>query len=268
MSLKKLFQSVVRVAAFLRPLFVFLLKFLALVAACGVYDVSRNRAMSQDVLRRYFLGNGLLTWLLSPFNVLLDLLALPNINKGVYTLADLPPSHQAEINRLIEAAYKENLVAKLEDRAKGHDRSMSFWKWYGRNVDNAVDIPAFHEDYKYIQTIGLSIFNKKQSTSRHFGPLRPTLRLLYNINEMHDDSAYIEVGDVKNYWRTEKMFIFDDTLLHQSFNETDEVRYCLFVDVLRPAASPVPFALVVNTVRFFLRGVNYIFYKKWDVITN
>ncbi len=266
--LKKFLQTVLLATRFLRPVFVFLLKFLALVTACGAYDVSRNRALNRDVVQRYLFGNGLLTWMLSPFNVLLDLLALPHINKGIYTLEDLPPAHQAEIRRLIEAAHREDLVGKLEERTRDKARSMIFWKWFGANVDSFVDVPAFHEDYRYIQTIGVSIFNKKQSTSRHFGPARATLRLLYNINDMTDDSAYIEVGDVKHYWRQEKMFIFDDTLLHQSFNETDQVRYCLFVDILRPAASPVPFKLVVDTARFFLRGVNYIFYKKWDVIKN
>jgi aspartyl/asparaginyl beta-hydroxylase (cupin superfamily) len=261
-SLKKFYQSVVR------PVLLFLVKFFAVVAACGIYDVSRNKPLTKDVLRRYFLGNGLLTWMLSPFNVLLDLLALPYINKGIYKLEDLPPDYQKEIQRLIEAAHRENLVVKLEEKTKDKARSMVFWKWYGANVDGVVDIPAFHEDYQFVQTIGLSIFNKKQSTSRHFGPVRATFRLLYNINDMHDDSAYIEVGGVKQYWRKEKLFIFDDTLQHQSFNETDQVRYCLFVDLLRPAASPRPFKAIVNVLRFLLRGVNYIFYKKWDVLTS
>ena len=68
--------------------------------------------------------------------------------------------------------------------------------------------------------------------------------------------------------RTDKLFIFDDTLLHQSFNKSDKVRYCLFVDILRPAPSPAPFAAIVHGARFFLKGYNYLFYKAWDVIKN
>ena len=33
-------------------------------------------------LDRYFAGNGVFTWLLSPFNLLMDLLALPYWNKA------------------------------------------------------------------------------------------------------------------------------------------------------------------------------------------
>src|SRR5262249_35412363 len=61
--------------------------------------------------------------------------------------------------------------------------------------------------------------------------MRASLRILYNLNDMNDDSAYIVVGNATSYWRENKLFIFDDTLLHQSFNETDQTRYCLFVDM-------------------------------------
>ena len=92
---------------------------------------------------------------------------------------------------------------------------MVFFRWYGINVDTFVNIPAFHEPWKYIQTIGVSVFNKKVSTSKHFGYLRASLRILYNLNDMKDRSAYIEVGNTINYWSENKLFIFDDTLLHE-----------------------------------------------------
>ena len=53
---------------------------------CGAYDVSRNTGLNLSTIRRYFLGNGVLLWVLSPINVLLDILSLPYINKGVYRL--------------------------------------------------------------------------------------------------------------------------------------------------------------------------------------
>jgi len=252
----------------MRPALLAVLIVAAVYVLCGIYDVTRNRKLDSSVLKRYFLGNGLLTWFLSPLNLFFDLLSLPYINKGVYKLEDLPKAYQDEINRMLDAAIKEDLVGKLQEAAKDRARTMVFFKWYGKNVDTSLDIPAFHDKYRYIQTIGVSVFNKKQSTSKHFGPFRPTLRLLYNINQMNDDSAFITVGDVDNYWRTSKLFIFDDTLMHQSVNETEQARYCMFVDILRPSMLPGLFAGVVNTVRFFLKSVNFIFYKNWDVVKN
>lgn len=246
----------------------FLGKVLAFITVCGIYDVARNKPADGPVLKRYFTGNGILTWLLSPINTLLDILALPYINKGIYKLEDLPKPYQDEITRMLDAAIKGDLVSKLEAAAKERARTMMFFKWYGENVENSIDIPEFHEDYKYIQTIGVSVFNKKQSTSKHFGPFRATIRVLYNINDMEDDSAYITVGDHTSYWRTNKLFIFDDTLMHQSINETEQVRYNMFVDILRPSLLPGLFAKIVSTVRFFLRSYNYIFYKNWEVVKN
>jgi len=196
----------------------------------------------------------------------MDILALPYINKGVYKLDDFPRAYREEIQRLIDAAHEANLVEQLEERIKDQSRSMIFFKWYGANVDTFLDVPAFHEPYKYIQTIGVSVFNKKQSTSKHFGPFRATLRVLYNINTIHDNSAYIDVGKTTSYWRENKLFIFDDTLQHQSFNETDQARYCMFVDIVRPAALPFLLIGVVRVMRFLLKGVNFIFYKNWKVI--
>jgi beta-hydroxylase len=235
-------------------------------ALCGAYDVARNRPVDAETLRRYFLGNGFVTWLLSPINIVLDLLSLPFINKGVYRLEDLPPAYHDEIRRLIQVANEQNLVGKLEERSKENQRTMIFFRWYGVNIDTFLDIRAFHEPWKYVQTIGVSVFNKKVSTSKHFGYVRASLRVLYNLNDMKDDSAYIVVGDKTSYWRQNKLFIFDDTLLHQSFNETDQTRYCLFVDIIRPTPFPFIMRSVITVIRLMTQSFKFVYYKHWKVI--
>jgi beta-hydroxylase len=265
-AMKKPLTRAVQVLLILAPLTYFFPKLMLFFFACGIYDVARNKDLNLDVIDRYFFGNGVFTWVLSPFNVLMDLLALPYINKGVYKLADLPKSYQDEIQSLIDGAHRQDLVGQLQRAAEANPRSMFFFKWYGSNVDTIIDVPEFHRDYKYIKTIGVSVFRKKESTSRHFGPLRATFRVLYNVNTMDDRSAYIVVGNTTNYWRDEKLFIFDDTLLHQSFNESDKTRYCLFVDIVRPSALPALLDAIVAANRVIFRGLNAVFYKKWKVI--
>ena len=235
-------------------------------AVFGAYDVSRNRGLSLSTLRRYFIGNGFPTWALSPFNALLDLLSLPYINKGVYRLEDLPPAYQDEVERLIHIAKEENLVARLEERAKEFPRTMIFFRWYGVNVDTFLNIPAFHQPWKYIQTIGVSVFNKKVSTSKHFGFMRASLRILYNLNDINHQSAYIVVGDKTSYWRENKLFIFDDTLLHESVNDTDQTRYCLFVDMVRPSPFPGVMRVVISGIRLMTQSFKFVYYRNWKVI--
>lgn len=241
-------------------------KIALLYAICGAYDVSRNRPVTVETLRRYFIGNGVGTWLLSPLNCLLDLLSLPYVNEGVYRLADLPPGHQDEINRLIRAGNDADLVRQLEGRSKDNRRTMLFFRWYGKNTNASLQVPAFHQPWKYVQTIGVSIFNRRVTTSKHFGYLRASLRVLYNLNDMKDDSAYIVVGGVTSSWRENKLFIFDDTLLHLSANETEQPRYCLFVDIIRPTPLPALMRSVVAITRYATQSVKFVYYGNWKII--
>ncbi|HUO55552.1 MAG TPA: aspartyl/asparaginyl beta-hydroxylase domain-containing protein, partial [Rhodoblastus sp.] len=230
-------------------------------------DVLRNDERTPAVFERYFLGNGLPVWLLSPVNTLLDVLSLPYVNRGVYRLQDLPAGHRSEIVKLVDAAKRQNLVGQLQQAAAGGTRSMFFFKWYGENVETVVNVPEFHDAYDYIMTIGVSVFNKKQSTSKHFGPLRASIRVLYNLDDVVDDSAYIVVGDTTHYWKDEKLFIFDDTLLHQSFNETDRARYNLFVDIVRPTMMPGVFKAFIWAIgKAMSQGMNKVFYGRWKVL--
>jgi beta-hydroxylase len=239
---------------------------LAFFLCCGAVDVFRNKRRTLATLDRYFTGNGIFTWLLSPFNLFMDLLSLPYWNKGIYKITDLPQAHQDEINAVIHDALTTNLVGKLESKLGNEKRGMIFFKWYGKNLQNSIDVPEFHKQYKYIRTIGVSIFNKKQSTTKHFGPLRVTLRVLYNINDMTDKNAFIKVGNHTNCWQDSKLFIFDDTLQHQSCNETDAVRYCMFIDILRPTLLPRLTSAILAGIRLLIAPFNFIFYQHWSFI--
>ena len=234
--------------------------------AMGFVDVLRNSPRTIKTMDRYFAGNGVFTWLLSPFNLLMDLLCLPYWNRGIYRLQDLPQGYQSEIQSLIDAAADRNLVGLLESKMQEKKRGMIFFKWYGTNIPGSVDMPEYHQPFKYIRTIGVSIFNKKQSTGEHFGPLRVTLRVLYNINDIDNKNVYIKVGDKTHYWQENKLFIFDDTLQHQSCNESDAMRYCLFVDILRPSPFPWLLSGVLTGIRLMMAPLRAIFYKHWTVI--
>ena len=93
-----------------------------------------------------------------------------------------------------------------------------------------------------------------------------TLRMLYNINPIKSDKIYIDVGDVRHYWHDNEIFIFDDTLLHQSVNEEDRRRYCVFVDIIRPSLIPGVMRTIVAVFgRLFIK-LNRIFYNRWVFI--
>lgn len=231
---------------------------------CGGYDIYRNTQLDKDMLKKYFAGSGVSSFLLSPFNVLMDVLSLPFGNKKVYQLEDLPEAHQQELSLLLDGCGTKTFYQEMEKQMKGVNRGMVFFQWYGQKVrSDKISIPAFNRDYKTIKTIGVSVFNAKVSTNRHFGPLRATLRVLYNVNEMRGRDSYIDVGEVRNYWSENKLFIFDDTLLHRSVNESEDIRYCLFVDIVRPGALAAVTSAVVQSIGFCCSRINFKFYKNW-----
>jgi beta-hydroxylase len=90
--------------------------------------------------------------------------------------------------------------------------------------------------------------------------------MLYNINEIRSQDVYIKVGGHIHRWRDNKLFIFDDTLQHQSCNESDEVRYCMFVDILRPSLFPGLPSAIPACVRVLISRFNYAFYRHWAFI--
>jgi beta-hydroxylase len=164
------------------------------------------------------------------------------------------------------ADNKPEIITELGRRMVEKKRGMIFFKWYGKNISNSLTIPEFHQQFKYIKTIGVSIFNKKQSTSIHYGPLRITLRVLYNLVPLENDGVYIKAANQKHLWHDNPLFIFDDTLVHQSVNESDCLRYCMFVDILRPSRHLSLLGKFLTVVKTLIISFNRIFYKNWDMI--
>ncbi|MEH6630476.1 MAG: aspartyl/asparaginyl beta-hydroxylase domain-containing protein [Halopseudomonas aestusnigri] len=232
--------------------------------ALGVIDLSRHNKITPKLAKKYFTGNGLLTWALSPINLFLDLISRKN--KYVYKLNDFPDQHRQEIQDVLTIfdEGKEEIIKNIRAQLDGKSRGMLFYKWYGKNTNTAV--PAFNKEFKYIKTIGVSVFNKKKSTSLHFGPLRLTLRVLYNLTPIKSDNIFIEVDGKKHFWHDDPLFIFDDTLQHQSINEEDHERYCVFVDVLRPSYFTGFQNIFMKVMQVVFLKINGIFYKNWAVL--
>jgi beta-hydroxylase len=231
---------------------------------CGLVDVLRNDRKNAALFKTYFLGNGLFTWLLSPFNLLVDLLS--RRNHGVWTLDQLPPAYRKDVEEVLAVftQRKKEIIAEIDSRFESGRRGMYVYQWYGKQHIDTV--PEFTRRYKYIRTIAVSVFSGRESTSFHFGPLRLTLRVLYNLVPVKTDQIFIECGNVKHFWHENPLFIFDDTLLHRSVNEHDGRRYCVFMDMLRPSPVAPLLSVLLSLVSLLVDGVKAIFYKNWTMI--
>ena len=177
----------------------------------------------------------------------------------------MPKSHKDEINEIIRLFDKNKIqIKKKFHKEKNSKRTMIFYRWYGNQLNKSI--PALNKDFKYIKTIGVSLFREKTRTSKHFGPLRLSYRVLYNFNKVKKEGSYIEADGRINKWKYDPLFIFDDTLIHQSFNEEDNLRYCAFIDIIRPSHFDNIMKSILTGIGFLLKKTRSIFYKNWKMI--
>lgn len=229
----------------------------------GLIDVLRNRPISFFLLKKYFFGNGLLTLILSPLNLIWDILSYRN--KKIYSYNDYPDSHRREIDEVINVfrTYSNDIIDKLRNASES-DRTMIFYQWYGKRYNDTI--PEFNKKFKYIKTLGVSVFKKNKSTSWHFGPLRLSIRILYNLKPDQSNKAYIMTMGKTHYWQDNPFFSFDDTLFHRSVNESDAQRYCAFIDIIRPTPIHCVFNFFVKVLSFTISGIRRVFYKNWKLL--
>jgi aspartyl/asparaginyl beta-hydroxylase (cupin superfamily) len=237
--------------------------------ACGALDISRHFKFTAEMVDKYFLGNGIPTLLLSPINLLADILSARNL--GIYRLDDLPAEHRAEIEACVKAfvdngdlikAHVSGMMGGLGEKK----RAMLTFKWYARPQDITLRIPAFEKEYRYIKTIAVSVFSTRERTSWHFGPLRLTFRVLYNLDPVDSDQVFINVDDKTHFWNKQPLFIFDDTLFHRSVNDVEQMRYCLFMDIMRPNHLQPVFEAGVAATAMLASSFKMVFYKNWSFI--
>src|SRR5262249_21578453 len=90
-----------------------------------------------------------------------------------------------------------------------------------------------------MKTAMFSILSPRKHILDHRGPYKGVLRYhLGLIVPREAQACRIRVGDDVRIWQEGKSLIFDDTFNHEVWNDTDETRVVLFVDVLRPRPQP------------------------------
>lgn len=260
---KRLRKGIIAVVALSGALY--FVPFLAIFfIATGLLDVLRNERKNGNLFERYFLGNGVTAWLLSPVNLSMDLLCYRN--KRIYRLEDFSEECRKEIEDILAVfdARKEEIVAEVERTFESGRRGMFVYRWFGRQYNE--EIAEFNKPLKYIWTIAVSVFEGNESTSFHFGPLRLTLRVLYNLTPVESEGIFIECGHTKHYWHENPLFIFDDTLMHRSANEYEARRYCVFMDVIRPSPVTALLSVLLAAVSAMAQRTKGVFYKNWKML--
>jgi beta-hydroxylase len=237
-----------------------------LLLACGVLDVARHRKITLTLVEEYFTGRGVLTWLLSPINLLSDLFA--RRLKRPVRFEDLPGDCRQEIEACVDAFLENNarIRGAVQPHVAGAGRVMLTFKWFNKALPSQLSIPAFEQNFRHVKTIAVSTFGARKKTSWHFGPQRLTLRVLRTLEPIDSDDVFIAVDDHVHHWREQPLFIFDDTMFHCSENNIDVDRYCLFMDIVRPNHFQTGFEAAIKAMSLLAGSFRSLFYKNWSFV--
>ena len=91
-----------------------------------------------------------------------------------------------------------------------------------------------------MQTAMFSILSPGKHIPNHCGPYKGLIRYHLALRVPTDaPRCRIRVGDEYATWTEGRSLLFDDTYDHEVWNDTDEVRVVLFLDVVRPLRFPM-----------------------------
>jgi beta-hydroxylase len=138
-------------------------------------------------------------------------------------------------------------------------------KWYDKPLENAKrlcpETVKLIDECKDVHAAMFSILEPGKYVPPHKGPWTACLRYHLGLKIPNDvENCYIKVNNHKYTWSEGESFIFDDTYEHSVYNNTNECRIILFVDIERPLPFPVNKLnkYLCKNVSFhsFVKGVN------------
>jgi len=170
-------------------------------------------------------------------------------------------------------AKKEKLV-NMSDLSKssfsGIDKETNQWKvfmikWYDTPLANAKKFcpksTAIIEQCPKIHAAMFSILEPGKYIPPHKGPFKGCLRYHLGLKIPKDnENCYIKVDGINYHWQEGEALVFDDTYEHSVYNNTNEPRIILFIDIERPLMYPLNNFnnYLINNVSFasFIKEVN------------
>jgi aspartyl/asparaginyl beta-hydroxylase (cupin superfamily) len=155
---------------------------------------------------------------------------------------------------------EEQRILTQDDRWK----VLVFYAYGTRIDDNCRRCPRTAEIVESIPGMTTAMFSvllPQKHIPPHTGPWKGVLRYHLALRTPADETAArIRVGSRIEHWRDGRSLIFDDTFEHEAWNDSDEVRVVLFVDVIRklPWYLAAPNRAFIGAIRrspFIKRGL-------------
>lgn len=131
------------------------------------------------------------------------------------------------------------------------------------------DTTRIVENIPGMKTAMFSIIGPRKHIPKHQGAYKGLIRCHLGLIVPHPNSkCRISVGMETGYWEEGASLIFDDTFPHEVWNDTDEYRVVLLLDVVRPLPFPISLVngLVIKAFSSLPLVKNgNVNYENWDI---
>ncbi len=141
----------------------------------------------------------------------------------------------------IKPSDKRNDLAFNSFFKKGWKRF--YFKWYGPWFPSAVDrcpkTIALLSQVPGLNAAMLTQLSPGTDLRRHRDPFAGSLRYHLGLATPNSPKCRILVDGQEYYWKDGEHILFDETYIHEAYNDTDQNRIILFCDMARPLHTPV-----------------------------
>ena len=172
------------------------------------------------------------------------------------------PRIQHELTRVLQGEtyipeFQEVSIELAKNITEGVSwKTFMFWAYGHRdriNCDRCPETAKLLERIPGLETAFFSILAPDTRITPHRGPFKGVLRyhLALVVPSSDPEVCGITVGGETRPWETGRSLVFDDTHVHQAWNESGEPRVVLFVDFLRELPQPLD---TIN--RFIARSIS------------
>ena len=135
-------------------------------------------------------------------------------------------------------------ISKDQIEITDDDRWKTFFLYgYGFEAKLGVEMcpktAALMREIPGMSTAMFSILSPHKHILAHRGPYKGVLRYHLGLIVPQDaEACRIRVGEDIRHWEAGRSMLFDDTFNHEVWNDTEETRVVLFLDVMRPLPFP------------------------------
>ena len=262
-----------------------------LICLFSLFELDRNfNGMSFPTIKFYYIDAAPLP-LLGVYNTLVR--TINPHHTHIFNTDDfdstriLQPNWRSIQHEALDIYHKKDKLRNMADigvmgNFTGIDAERGLWKvfvlkWYDKPLENAKRLCpntiALLEKCPDIHAAMFSILEPGKFIPPHKGPSTGCLRYHIGLKLPRDNTnCYIDVNNERFHWGEGEGLIFDDTYVHSVYNNTNEPRIILFMDIERPLQTPLKefthYMCKHSSVNEFIKGVNDVSEKTAELFHN